>query len=240
MAKRPLTSVVNDLNGVISFFKGRGILPTAPSPGQLAGIRRLHRSTYGLILWRFRLRNIPEHGQAFIEEIASDALQILPQALMGYGKTTKLLTRGVIENTLRHIYFVDHPVEFVRMNNEKKYFLAIAEFFEYLGHHPAFLETEPKFDAIGKLNSLYSDLSAGVHGRRVQDLEMRIALDKIAFSQEAFERNVELVERCAEACNFLLATFHKLQMRLFEREDRRILLATMCTKARQVWTGLGE
>lgn len=238
MAKRPLPPVADDFNGVIAFFKSRGIVPAAPAAELLASAKRLHRATYSLILWRFRLKSLPEHGQVFIEEIASDALQILPQALMGYGKTTKLLTRGVIENTLRHLYFADHPVEFARMNREKKYFLAIDELLEYLPSHWDFLETEPKFDAINRLNSLYSELSAGVHGRKVQDLEMRVALNKISFTQPAFEDHVAMVERCAEASNFLLATFHKEQVRSFQREDRQILLGTMCPQARQVWTGL--
>jgi hypothetical protein len=239
MAKRPLAPVADDFNGVTAFFKSRGIVPAAPTAELLATSKRLHKATYSLILWRFRLKNLPEHGQVFIEEIASDALQVLPQALMGYGKTTKLLTRGVVENTLRHLYFSDHPIEFARMNKEKKYFLTTEELFEYLLKHPLFIETEPSFDAVNRLSSLYSELSAGVHGRKVQDLEMRISLNKIVFSQSAFENHDAIVRRCAEAANFLLATFHKEQVRSFQREDRQIVLGTMCPQARQVWTALG-
>ena len=65
--------------------------------------RTIHGNTYSLILWRFRLRGLPEHAKVFIEEIASDALQILPQIMMGYSKTAKLLIRGISENGL-------HPV----------------------------------------------------------------------------------------------------------------------------------
>src|SRR5208337_5661046 len=118
-------SVAADFASAISFLTHQGIIPaTTPAKFQ-ENAKRIHRATFSLILWRFRLKRIPQHGKVFVEEIASDALQILPQALMGYGKTAKLLTRGIIENTLRHLYFSDHPIEFARMNREAKWYLTM-------------------------------------------------------------------------------------------------------------------
>jgi len=107
-----------------------------------------------------------------------------------------------------------------------------------LKDHPAFLETERKFDAIARLSSLYGDLSAGIHGRQVRDLEMRVALGKIAYSDQMAGREMVFIERCAESSNFLLAVFHRGKMARFELEDRRIILRTMPARARQVWTQL--
>jgi hypothetical protein len=155
--------------------------------------------------------------------------------LIGYGKTTKLLTRGIIENTLRHVYFSDHPVEFERMNREQKWFMTIESLFEYAKIHPLFMKTEGKFDAICKLKNLYSELSAGIHGSKVRDLEMRIALNKIKYDEAAVHAEMLLVQRCTEAVNFLLATFHHAEMDAFQIEDQRIILHTMPPRARQVW-----
>jgi hypothetical protein len=238
MPRRTLPSVAADFSDVVAFFQARGIVTGIPTAALMASAKKLHRVTYSLVLWRFRLRNLRPHGHVFIEEIASDALQILPQALMGYGKTTKLLTRGVIENTVRHLYFSDHPVEFARMNKEPKYYLTFEELFQYLVGHPVLGDIEPRFDAIARLKNLYSNLSAGVHGRRVQDLEMRVALDKLTFNQTAFEGEVELVEQVAQSANFLLAAYHIDRVRSFATEDRQIILHTMERRARQVWNGL--
>ena len=123
MARRPVPQVAHDLEGVLAFFRERGIVGSPPPGKLLEHAKKIHRATYSLMLWRFRLKGGAEHGRVFIEEVASDALQILPQTLMGYGKTAKLLTRGVIENTLRHIYFSDHPVEFLRMNRDRKWYV---------------------------------------------------------------------------------------------------------------------
>jgi putative alpha-1,2-mannosidase len=171
-----------------------------------------------------------------VEEIASDALQVLPQVLMGYSKTAKLLIRGIAENTLRHVYFSDHPVEFDRMNREKKWFLSFEQLCEYAKNHPKFWQLESLFDSVNRTSTVYSELSAGVHGRTVRDLEMRVALQRIAYDQAIANFDAELLRRCTEAVNFLLAIFHRDQVRKFQAEDRRIILRTLVPRARQLWT----
>jgi hypothetical protein len=229
-------SVLKDFKGVREFFSSKGLLPDSPSSELLAGTKGIHRATYSLILWRFRLKGLKECGKVFVEELASDALQILPQALMGYRKAAKLLNRGVIENTLRHIYFADHPVEFERMHRDKRWYVSVAELKEYTLAHPLFSETEPRFDAVNRLSRLYSELSEGVHGSRVNDLELRIALKKIAWEENAFKNQVKLVQQSAESANFLLAVFHREQFSKFQLEDRRIILRSMPKQARQALT----
>src|SRR5712671_4757978 len=122
MSRRKIRSISDDFDAVMQFLAERGTISHAPSASLKANARKIHEATYSLILWRFRLQRLPDHGKTFIHEVASDALQILPQVLMGYGKTATLLARGVIENTLRHIYFSDHPIEFARMNRDKSGF----------------------------------------------------------------------------------------------------------------------
>jgi hypothetical protein len=235
MAKIAAPAVSADFAQVIQLFKNGGIVANQPPSALITTARRIHDCTYALVLWKFRLKNLPEHSQVFIDEIASDALQILPQILMGYSKTAKLLTRGVAENTLRHLYFSDHPIEYQRMNREKKWYQPIEALCDYAKAHPAFLEVETQFNAINKIYSLYSDLSAGVHGRSVRDLEMRVSLSRIAYEQPLAEQLAVAVEQCAEAANFLLAIFHKKKMTKFQVEDRRIILRTMPPRAREVW-----
>jgi hypothetical protein len=238
MARRALPAVAQDFAAVLTFLQSRGIVPSSPPAPMVEDAKRIHRATYSLILWRFRLRQLPEHSMVFIEEIASDALQILPQALMGYSKTTKLVTRGIVENVLRHIYFADHPIEFERMNRERKWFMTMESLFEYAKIHPTFTATETHFDALTRLRTLYSDLSAGVHGSKVRDLEMRIALNRIKYVQAAVHAEMLLVERCAESVNFLLAAFNQEKMDRFSLEDQRVILRTMPPRARQVWKAL--
>jgi len=154
---------------------------------------------------------------------------------MGYSKTASLLTRGIIENVLRHIYFTDHLIEFGRMNKGPKWYLSMEDLFSYAKNHPDFERTEPRFDAIAKLATLYGDLSASVHGRAVKDLETRIALGRIKYEDDIGTKHVDAVKKCAEAVNFLLAIFHREKVHKFQAEDKRIILRSMPTPARAIW-----
>lgn len=236
MARRKIRSVESDFQAVISFLKGRGIVPESAPQTLIECARKIHRSTYSLILWRFRLNRLPNHSKVFIDEIASDALQVLPQVMQGYGKTTNLLIRGIIENTLRHLYFADHPIEFGRMNQSGKWFLTMDNLFEYPKIHPDLVRGEKAFDSLDQLSSLYSDLSAGVHGRTVRDLEMRTALEKIQYTAAEAKKHTQWIEKCAGNVNFTLAIFHRHRMLGFQEEDRRVILRTMPKRARSAWT----
>jgi len=50
----------------------RLVHPT-PEADAIAVARRIHASTYALLLWKFRLKSCRPHGKPFVEEIASDA-----------------------------------------------------------------------------------------------------------------------------------------------------------------------
>ena len=238
MARRPIPSLNADFENVRSFLQERGILSKTPTAVSIENAKKIHRATHSLILWRFRLGRIPENGSVFIEEIASDALQILPQVFMGYSKLPKLLMRGILENTLRHIYFSNHIVEFARMNQEEKWYLSMEDLLEYTKAHPDFARTELKFDALCRMKSLYGELSAGIHGRRVSDLEMRTALEKIVYDESLAGKQTILVEKCAELCNFLLTIYQRSRFALFGMEDKRVILRTMNLPARAIWKEL--
>lgn len=235
MARRPIQTVADDFASLVEFLKASGKIPKNPSQHLVSTARRMHHATYSLILWKFRLKRLPEHSAVFAEEIASDALQVLPQALMGYSKTTQLLIRGIAENCLRHVYFTDHRIEFSHMNTQAKWYIKVEDLTTYAASHPDMVGPEAKFPAVAKLKSLYGDLSAGIHGRRVRDLEMRIALDKIRYDEAIMDARTAEAQRCAEAVNFVMAVFHRAQFRRFPPEDRLTIMRTIERSGRQVF-----
>ena len=226
------TPIDGDFREVVDFLKSVRVFPSSPSDDMISLARKIHEQTYSLILWKFRLKRLSPHAKPFIEEIASDALQILPQIMLGFGKTAKLLVRGVLENTMRNIYYADHAVEFTLLNQEKKSYIEVKSLVEYLKTHPLFSRTEPSYDAVNKLYSLYSELSAGIHGRRVSDLEMRAALRAISYTADAAKKESETVSKCAASTNFLLAAFYRNQFNSFSADDRKIILRTLPRSAK--------
>lgn len=216
-----------DFIEVCSHLRQRGILEDSVSNELTSHLRTIHRFLYSIILWRFRLKGINACGRPFLEEMASDALQVMPHVVMGFSKTSRLLVRGIIENALRHVYFNDHPVEFVRLNSPKKWFIQFKELVEYLRDHPHHESSAPWQACVGDLNSIYSELSVSVHGQKVSDLEMHSALAAICCTEKSAGAEVGYVRRASIATNSLLAIYHRRRFSSFAVEDRRIILRTL-------------
>lgn len=74
MASRPIASITADFTDVVRLLYRRGLIRRGAPAAMVATSRAIHSATYSLILWKFRLHGLSEHGGVFIEEIASDAL----------------------------------------------------------------------------------------------------------------------------------------------------------------------
>lgn len=230
--------IEQDFTQVREYLRGLLVLSSPLTPPCEAAVKSIHQMTYSLILWKFRLVGLPEHSVVFVDEIASDALQILPQITLGFAKTSRLLLRGVIENVIRHVYFADHPIEFLKMNVQPKWYMKIEDLFSYASEHPKLAPLERQFDAIHRLRNLYDDLSATVHGRRMQDLQMKSALKKIVFHDDMARMEEPLLKRAVESVNATMAAFHANQFRRFESNERRLILRTISPKGRQALAAL--
>lgn len=224
-----------DLAEILTYLSETPLIPNPVTRDIALIAKKIHDATYSLVLWRYCLSKIPKQSKPFVEEIVSDALQILPQVLLGYTRPTKLLLRGIIENTLKFIYFIDHPVEYKIMNEPSKWYMGVDKLFDYTKSHPNYKISEKSFDAINRLQSLYSELSGWIHGRTVKELETRLALNKIAFSISVARKELKLVTRCAEAVNFLLAIENRAELRSFSTEDKTYIFTTMPKAARALW-----
>ena len=229
-----------DFAAVFEYLKSVCVVP-APVPQKMEALaRQIHNATYSLILWKFRLTKLPSCTSPFIDEIASDALQIMPQMLLGYSKTTRLLMRGLLENALRFVYFYDHPVEFYQMNVRDRWYLATDKLFDYIKTHPNHAVAKKKFDAISRAHTLYSTLSAGVHGRSMKDLESRSSLSKIMFNPTTTNKDLQLLKKCSEAVNFIIAIENRHQLAKFRLADRKIIFGSMAPAARAAWHSFEE
>ena len=121
------------------------------------------------------------------------------------------------------------------MNQQEKWYIGVDKLFDYVKGHPNHKLAEQSFDAVNRLQTLYSELSAGVHGRTIRDLESRIALRNLTFNLAEARKELKLAQRCTEAANFILAIENRTEMRRFSSEDRGIILGTLPRPARLIW-----
>jgi hypothetical protein len=222
-----------DYDSVMSYLRERGALPDPLTSSVSRQAARLHAATYSLALWRFRLRGMRALVRAYVDEIYSDAIQVLPLALLGYRKPVALLLRGVLENVLRHVYYADHPVEHEWAQAAPGSYETVAFYRDYMKRLISSRRTgtRGRFDATSETQALYDLLSAQVHGRRVVDLEMRRALRDVRFEAGWFRTFAETTRRCAQVANFVLLAYHG--DRRLDAQTRRVLLDTLSQSARR-------
>lgn len=121
------------------------------------------------------------------------------------------------------------------MNREAKWFMTIDALIEYGKAHPTFFEIGDQYSVFNNVSSLYSELSAGVHGRTVRDLEMKTALGRLTYDEATAVKLANALVKTAEATNFVLAMLHRAQMERFQSEDKKIILRSMPSLARRIW-----
>ena len=149
-----------------------------------------------------------------------------------------VLVRGIVEHVIRHVYYSDHPIEFQRINLEKRWYIPIADHFTYLKTHPLYADTEKKFDAVGRLKNLHQELSLFVHGMKISHMEMRPGLRKIKLNPSIFARQADFIRCAAESSNFILAVFHRTALSKLPPDDQKVVLLTFPANARRVLAGL--
>ena len=231
--------VSNDYAEVLTYLTELGILPSRLSRSAEADVRLIHGLTYSLMHWRFLVRTNEDHKRVFLQELASDAVQILRQSVSGYRKTVLLLVRCVIEDAIRHVYYWDHRVEFERMHRDPKWFVGSDELIDYLKTHPLYAPVRGRYDAPALLKDAYRRLSEDIHGRTVRHLEMRRTLSDVRYKEEAVRELGDRLRRVVEPVTFVLLRFHEPRVDRCPVEWRRTLIRTVPRSVRRLWRSGG-
>ncbi len=226
-----------DFNDLLDFLATNKLVKATFIKEQKALVRKTHQYVYSLMWWKFQINPKEYHKKVFLHEMASDSIQIIPQSLMGYFKTSSLLIRGVVECLLKHIYYSDHPVEYELLQLNDSNYTPVRQMFDYLYKHPLFIATEEKFDAINRLKVLYGDLSSTVHGVKIKNLQMKTGLASIRPEKNILVDIVALLKKCIESINFILIIYHRNYFNKLHLHDREVLLRALPKKAKQIISG---
>lgn len=226
-----------DYDDVREHFTNAARWPVGAPQAVDGHLRRIHHLCYSLMLWSHRIDDLPPRGQAFLDELRAEALQILPHCLDGYAKTPLLLMRCCIESAVKHAYFWDHQIEYERYGTDD-FKLPPRESWDYLGKHPLLKSLQPQWDCNNKLSSCYGQISLHIHGTRsFQEAPLRM-LGEIELSPETLQQQLAFLEQAAANINFLLAAIQRGRLERFDDEYRAILLRTMPSEARAALVGI--
>jgi hypothetical protein len=191
----------------------------------LRSFRKIHDITYVIAIWEEKLTTFfqEENQYFFVSDLKSDLVQLMTIVLVGHKKSTALLLRSAIENTLKHLFFYHHPIEFIQYR-AGNYPCKLEDLSRYARDHPFIGQKVSESKVIDQLVSRYKELSKRVHGRNTPHQELAENLESIRFDPIFFEEILHGVNELGNAVGFIFYLFHVDLRRQFRADEREYVL----------------
>ena len=149
-------------------------------------LRTVHRfAIVSSILNKSIPRNRSEHRRVFLTEFSSDAIHLMHALLVGDVRGGRFYFRSVVENTWRHVYYKDHPVEYRWLNSESQIFSTIDELRSYCSRTDE-IDVRLK-KSLHRIASGYQKLSKFVHSSNATNLQLQKRLADIRLRTNSLE-----------------------------------------------------
>lgn len=150
--------------------------------------------------WRSELLEglLSSDALEFFLEAQNDAVLSHVLAHLGCWRSALQALRSCIENAMRSLYYMDHPVE-VKLWHAHKHHLPFAELTKYFSSHPQVSDVAHGKQAVASLRSEYQTLSRAVHAS-AKSFRMTLDPDRI-----------------------VLFSDHKIRLKQWSSREKRVL-----------------
>jgi hypothetical protein len=196
----------------------------------------LYLSAVSARAWAMAFSDQSEHARRFLEEAASDSVNLIALVSGGHRKSSFFLLRSYIENTLRHMYYWQHPVEYEVSCIRATSFITWKDLTAYLSSHPRLHSASYTADVLAGLGALYTELSLHVHSRRVQDSDLTRYLADVRFDEQTMRDVSDRLGRATSHLNCTLATMHRDTFQSLDPTQRSMIRRLMSPDLRRDFT----
>ncbi len=242
MIPMPVNFLEQDFNSLKKFLKKNKLIKKDEPKETITRLKHIHKVCYSFALWDHNLsKRIRYEGKIFLKEIRSDAIQSIPLLLMGYKKPVGILLRSVIENSLKHIYFIDHPVEFMWLTSRPGHFKPMASLYEYIKFHPTLKSVNENFgyDIGNELKQKYDKYSHLVHTQDVSYMQLFRCLSSIKRDKKVIIEGYESdIVDIGNTVNLMFGVFHREKFNKFNQFSRNTILSCMDRHTKQIFHGI--
>lgn len=209
-----------------------------PNNYQKKLLKRLHKSIFCICNLEYELCKTEKERPDFLHELHSDFIQLLVLVPLGFKKAFSLFLRAGIENSLRHIYYKDHPIEFTLLNKSTENRLAIKELFNYLKKHPFTFGTKNFEKIYTFIYDQYDKQSRVVHGTSKDYLQLNKTIKEIKISDKELTDIINDVEEIANYLMTLLILFHKKQFDKIHIDHKNLILSCLSNQNKRIIHGI--
>ena len=187
-----------------------------------------------------------ERFTPYIDELYSDLLLLINNFYINNYRSCYMLSRRILENVYRHMYYKDHKEEFWRINSlgerEEEIGLSPKEFRERLtktSYLKIFNTVDWKFgpqpngNTLFKLNNdLYKESSAYIHASNSRFMSLYKSNSEIIFNDEQYNKLITMVKKLAHIIAAFLIAAHLEQFTLFNDYEKTLILNSFGGKSK--------
>lgn len=184
-------------------------------------LKLIHSKIYSLSLWDHEL--ISSNSNKFLREIRSDGIASILLTLSGLRKQAALSLRGILEGTLKQIYYSEHPVEYKWLSDYSKYYLEWKDLIKYTNSRVFSNEKRLCNKISAKVQEIYFDLSKYIHASNPKYFSITTFMKAIEFDKDFFAYYTEKLDEVVNYSNALLVVFQWDEYKNFDSNTKSII-----------------
>ncbi|MCR5888900.1 hypothetical protein LRS06_14215 [Hymenobacter sp. J193] len=205
--------IKSDLENTINFFKQQEKQPQTPQNPHLEEIvKNIHKTAYCIKLFSIKLdSNIALNKKIFVKGMLSDYITIMHLLINNFEISSELTLRRIIELFYNHIYYYDHPIEYIQLEQGKNEYTPIIELKKYVEKHP--LIPNSKDDNIKIMNdnifNHYHNISRTVHAKGSEHMALFDNIQQLKNSFAYISQFLIDINSISQAIIYILFKIHK-------------------------------
>lgn len=190
-------------------------------------------------LWTQKLSTSPEWALIYLYQLRSDTIRLIPSLVMGCQRSLHLFERACIEDFLRYVYFYDHKIEHILVQDYPKKYQNFTFLLDWLKGYPSLAGYEETVSTnCGNLTARYSEVSRTIHATTLGDQNLSDNLKALQKPLEHPIRELRLMKSIFKSIFYLLSLFHLDLFNSFSLDERALICQHLKENEKQALSGL--
>jgi len=230
-----------DFQKCITYYKTLKINKRVFDDENMGLLRCAHKIAFTMGLWVNKLSNAPKWALPYLHQLMSDTIQLTPSIVLGNRRSLHLYERACIEDFLRYIYFFDHKIEHILLQDNPTKFKSFDFLVNWVKTYPTMSSHENLvLENCNILSSSHSELSRTIHGTIVSHLELSDSLKSLHAPIKNAQKELNSMKSIFKSIFFLLCLFHLHEFNEFLLDERKILCQFFGKKEKQALSGISK
>lgn len=230
-----------DFEKSVAYYKSLKLEDAVFSGDNKLLLKYSHAVAFSMVMWAQKLSDAPEWALPYLLQLKTDAIHLIPSTILGNKRTLHLYERAGIEDFLRYVYFFDHRIEHLLLQNQARRFKNFDFLIEWLKNYPLLGSYEENIsESCGELSSRYSELSRTVHGTTLADAELTDSLKNLQKPIEHPSVETNMMKSIFRNIFFLLSLFHLEKYNRLSLDEKMIICQHLSAKEKQILSKLDQ